>query len=210
MLKILGKIPISHFHVACSGGTDSMVLVDFLRRYPKNKFDIIHFNHGTECCNEAEEFIKEFCTENHIELHLGKISRDRKKNESQEEYWRNCRYEFFKKFSDEPILVSHHLNDCIETWVMTSLHGNSQLIPYRNEKYNIIRPFLTVPKSEINDWIKRHNVKHVYDRSNSDTALNRNFVRHKMMKYILTINPGIETTIKKKIIKAFEETASKV
>lgn len=210
MLKILGKIPTSHFHVACSGGTDSMVLVDFLRRYPKNKFDIIHFNHHTECCNEAEEFVKKFCADNNIELHLGKISRDRKKNESQEEYWRNCRYDFFKKFSDEPILVSHHLNDCIETWVMSSLHGNPQLIPYRNEKYNIIRPFLAVPKSEINDWIKRHNVKHVYDQSNSDTTLKRNFVRHKMMKDILTINPGIETTIKKKIIKAFEETASKV
>lgn len=203
MFSILGKIPRGHFHVACSGGSDSMVMVDFLRKYPKNNFDIIHFNHGTDCCDEAEEFVRGFCAENGIELHVGRISKERRTNESREEYWRRCRYDFFSKFSNEPILLSHHLNDCIETWVMTSLRGNPLLIPYSNPKYNIIRPFLTVPKSEIAKWAKNHDVKYVIDRSNFDTTINRNYVRLSMMKSIYTLNPGIEKTIRRKVVEEF-------
>lgn len=208
MLNFIGKFPRTHFHVACSGGSDSMVIVDFLRKYPKNHFDIIHFNHGTECCDEAEEFVTKFCNKNNIELHVGKISKERKPNESREEYWRRCRYDFFMKFSNEPILLSHHLNDCIETWIMTSLRGKPHLIPYYNAKYNIFRPFLTVPKSEIEKWAKEHDVKYVIDKSNFDTTINRNYVRHVMMKNVYQINPGIEKTIKRKIVEAYNDSIS--
>lgn len=205
MLNFIGKIPRQHFYVACSGGSDSMVLVDFLKKYPKNNFDILHFNHGTEYCQEAEDFIIDYCKQNNIELHLGKINRERNKEESQEEYWRNCRYEFLSKFSDEPILMAHHLKDCIETWVMTSLNGNPQLIPYYNPKYNIFRPMLLVSKDEIEDWIKRHNVKYIFDKSNLDVSLKRNYVRNIMMKDIYHISPGIETILKKKILRQYED-----
>lgn len=205
MLNFIGKIPRQHFYVACSGGSDSMVLVDFLKKYPKNNFDILHFNHGTEYCQEAEDFIIDYCKQNNIELHLGKINRERNKEESQEEYWRNCRYEFLSKFSDEPILMAHHLKDCIETWVMTSLNGNPQLIPYYNPKYNIFRPMLLVSKDEIEDWIKRHNVKYIFDKSNFDISLKRNYVRNIMMKDIYHISPGIETILKKKILRQYED-----
>ena len=204
-MKILGKIPKQHFHVACSGGSDSMVLVDFLKRYPRNKFDILHFNHGTEYCQEAEDFIVKYCNENSIDLHLGEIDRERKPDESQEEYWRNCRYKFLSRYSDEPILMAHHLKDCIETWVMTSLSGNPRLIPYHNPKFNIFRPFLLVSKEEIEDWIKRHDVKYVLDKSNLDTSIKRNYVRHEMMEHIYHVSPGIETVIRKKIIGQYEE-----
>lgn len=205
MLNFIGKIPRQHFYVACSGGSDSMVLVDFLKKYPKNHFDILHFNHGTEYCQEAEDFIIDYCKQNNIELHLGKINRERNKEESQEEYWRNCRYEFLSKFSNEPILMAHHLKDCIETWVMTSLNGNPQLIPYYNPKYNIFRPMLLVSKDEIEDWIKRHNVKYIFDKSNLDVSLKRNYVRNIMMKDIYHISPGIETILKKKILRQYED-----
>ena len=205
MLNFIGKIPRQHFYVACSGGSDSMVLVDFLKKYPKNNFDILHFNHGTEYCQEAEDFIIDYCKQNNIELHLGKINRERNKEESQEEYWRNCRYEFLSKFSNEPILMAHHLKDCIETWVMTSLNGNPQLIPYYNPKYNIFRPMLLVSKDEIEDWIKRHNVKYIFDKSNLDVSLKRNYVRNIMMKDIYHISPGIETILKKKILRQYED-----
>lgn len=205
MLKILGRIPCNHFYVACSGGSDSMVLVDFLRRYSKNKFDILHFNHKTEYCDEAEEFVREFCDKNKITCHVGTISRPRAKDESQEEYWRKERYKFFSKYSHEEILMSHHLKDCIETWVMTSLCGNPQLIPYRNEKYNIIRPLLTASKDDINEWIERNNIKYVYDKSNSDTSIKRNYVRHEMWEHILKVNPGIEKTIRRKIMEEFNK-----
>ena len=97
MLRVLGKLPVEKFHFACSGGSDSMVFLDFLRRYPKNRFDVLHFNHGTQYCDEAESFVKAKCAEFGIECHVGRIGRRRAKGESQEEYWRNERYAFFEK-----------------------------------------------------------------------------------------------------------------
>lgn len=203
MFKVLGKIPSCHFHVAVSGGSDSMVLVDYLRRWPKNKFDILHFNHGTKYCDEAESFVKDFCNKHDIECHVSRLTGTKNKGQSQEDFWRIGRYEFLQKFKDEPILMAHHLNDCIETWVMTSMKGNPKLIPYHNKQYNIYRPFLCVPKSEINDWIKRHDISYVVDGSNYDTKLNRNYVRHVMMEHIYHINPGIEKSISNLIKKDF-------
>lgn len=202
-MKILGNIPRSHFHVACSGGSDSMVLVDFLLKYPQNKFDILYFDHGTECCKEAADFVAQFCRKKGIVLHIGKICRERDKNESQEEYWRNCRYEFLSRYSDEPILMAHHLKDVIETWVMSSLNGNPQIIPYCNPKFNVIRPMLLVPKSEIDEWASRHSVEYVLDRSNLDTRITRNYVRHNMMPAIYHVSPGIEKILQKKIIQNY-------
>lgn len=182
-----------------------MTMLNFLMRYPRNRFDVLHFNHGTACCDEAEKFVADFCAENGINCHIGRISHERRRDESQEEYWRNERYAFFKKFSDEKILMSHHLNDCIETWIMTSMRGIPQLIPYCNPKYNIVRPFLTVPKSEIEDWIRRHGVKYVYDRSNSDTDITRNYVRHVMMEHVRRLNPGIEKTVTKMVLERYRK-----
>ena len=44
MFRLIGRIPKTHFHLACSGGSDSMIFVDFLQRYPKHKFDLLYFN----------------------------------------------------------------------------------------------------------------------------------------------------------------------
>ena len=180
-----------------------MVFADFFLKFPKQKFEILHFNHGTEYCDEAESFVRKFCDSRGLVFHGGKIETEFAPGESREAYWRNARYSFFSKFTDRPIVTCHHLNDCIETWIMTSMTGNPKLIPYRNEKYNIIRPFLIVPKSEIESWVVRHGVKYVVDGSNFDTDIPRNYVRHVMMPHVLKLNPGIGTTIANKIRRNF-------
>lgn len=195
MFEILGKIPKSKFRVACSGGSDSMVFVDFLRRFPKNDFELLHFNHGTEWCNEAEHFVRGYCEKTGLILHVGRISEALPRGKSAEAFWREQRYAFFKEFSDTPIITCHHLNDEIETWFMTCAVGNPSLIPYRNAEYSIIRPFLMVPKSEISAWAARHSINWVNDGSNSDVSKRRNLVRLEMMDKIYRLNPGIERTV---------------
>lgn len=206
MLELLGRIP-KDFYIACSGGTDSMTFLDFLMKYPKNKITILHFDHGTNYCKEAHEFMYQFCIEHKLSFVIESIHpQDKKqKNESWEVYWRRCRYNFLSKFKDKPILMCHQLNDCIETWIMSSMAGNPHLIPYYNKKYNIIRPFLCVSKSQVNDWRKRHNVKCVIDGSNYDIRMKRNFVRHVMMQDIYKLNPGIEKTIRKLIRQEYND-----
>lgn len=209
MINLLGRIPTTEFHVACSGGPDSMALVDFLRRYPKNKFDLIHFNHGTKSCDEAESFLCEFAKKTGLKLTVGTIS-DKiiPKGVSREDYWRKARYSFFSRFSDKPILLGHHLNDCVETYVMTALQGTPRLIPYSNPKYNVIRPFLLTPHSELLEWDRRHHVDYVMDASNNDVTIKRNYVRKVLMDGIRIVNPGIETTVAKRIRAEYKNSIS--
>jgi tRNA(Ile)-lysidine synthase len=202
-MKILGKIPNVPFIVACSGGMDSMVLVDFLTHYPQNRFEIAFFNHGTSDCEKAEPFLTDWCSLHGLKLHVGGITRERLKQESIEEYWRNQRYGFLDTF-DCPVLTAHHLDDTVEGWVMSSIKGgNPRLIPYRRNQ--VIRPLLLVSKEEIKVWAVRNKLEYVNDVSNGDTSHLRNYVRHIMMPHVLYLNPGIHTMLRKKVIQENKE-----
>lgn len=196
MLHILGKFPKEPFAVACSGGIDSMVLVDFLRRFPKYDFNLLYFNHGTEHGQEAQEFLEKFANQTGISLEIGKISRKLPEKGSHEEFWRNERYKFLEQFN-LPIATAHNLNDCVETWVFSSLRGFPKIIPYTRNQ--VFRPFLMVSKSEINEWALRNNVEYVQDPSNSSNEYTRNLIRHELMPNVLKVNPGIENMLRKMI-----------
>ena len=71
MLEFIGKLPRRPC-VAVSGGPDSMAVLDFLSR--KNPV-VLHFNHGTQHGEDAELFVRDYCKENNLELHVGQISR---------------------------------------------------------------------------------------------------------------------------------------
>lgn len=197
MINILGSIPREKFFLACSGGKDSMVILDFLLRFPKYNFEVLYFDHGTTHGKEAREFVSKRCGEIGVAFSIGEIERSRLKNESKEEYWRNQRYSFFKKFSS-PIVMCHHLDDVLETWIMGCATGTPKLIPYRNE--NVIRPFLITEKESINEWANRNSVEWIEDPSNEDVAFKRNLVRRDVVPLFEKINQGIRKTLKKKIL----------
>ena len=75
MIKILGKVP-EKVYVACSGGPDSMAILDFLIR-GKRDVTVAHFNHDTPFGRFAENFVKGYCKDNSIELVIGNIQREK-------------------------------------------------------------------------------------------------------------------------------------
>lgn len=197
MLHISQKIPNKIF-LACSGGIDSMVVLDFLTQYSKRDLEIIHINHGTDHGKEAEEFVSEMCFEKGLKLNLYRILSDKPKKESWEEFWRNERYKYFHSFSEQ-VITAHHLNDVVEFYILSCLRGSGKLMSDVNQ--NVIRPFLLTPKSEFISWADRKDVKYIQDESNFENVHDRNIVRNEMMKTILKINPGIEKTVKKMLLK---------
>ena len=192
MIKVLGSLP-RKLTVALSGGIDSMVLLDFLKR--NHDIDAAFFNHGTENSIRAEQFLVDYCEKNRVRLYVGTINTTRPTKQSPEEHWREERYNFLNQF--DTVVTAHHLDDVAETWVWSSLHGTSSLIPYR--RGNVIRPFLLNRKYELEDWARRKNVKWIEDVSNNDTRYTRNFIRHKLMADVLRVNPGIHTMLRKKL-----------
>ena len=205
MIRILGRLPIKDFFVSVSGGVDSMTLLHFLLA-GRRKFTVLYYNHGTDHGREAQSFVEEQCDKLGVPLEIGHLWPSMLNcSKSQEENWRDCRYGWLSKFSDKgTILMAHHLNDAVETYVMTALKGRPTTIPYRNEKYNIIRPFLITARKDIVNWAENHGVKWIEDPSNRDSVHDRNFVRNEMMPMIRRLNPGIESVVRKMVLKNYE------
>lgn len=202
MIKLLGKIPDT-VYVACSGGIDSMAALSFLNNGKRN-VKVAHFDHGTQHASDAQDFVERYCKDNSLKLELATVSRKRNPEESREEFWRNERYNFFKSL-DAPVITAHHLNDVAEWWVFSSLHGESKLIPYKNE--SVLRPFLLTTKQELKRWVKHRDVPHVTDPTNTNLAYMRNLIRHRIMPQCLKVNPGLEKVLVKKIKNSAEHLA---
>ena len=195
MINIQGKLP-KELVIACSGGPDSMAIVDFLKRKHKVMLQFVH--HMTDTSDEAFDLLKKYGKDHNIDVFVDYIDPDVPKGVSQEEHWRNQRYDVFFKYKNHPVITGHHLDDCVETWIWSSMHGMGKIIPYRNN--NVIRPFRTNRKTDFVNWCDRNNVPYMIDKSNNDQKYMRNYIRHTVLPNVLHINPGIHKTIKKKII----------
>jgi tRNA(Ile)-lysidine synthase len=194
MLKLQVKLP-RRIYLACSGGVDSMAALDFLRR--NHDVRVLHFNHGTAHGEQAEEFVLRYCRKNNIEFIVDRVRQTIPPGLSKEAWWREQRYNFLHKYDVEPVITCHHLDDCVETWVWSSMHGTGKIIPYRNR--NVIRPFRQTRKRDFEMWCALKNVPYLEDDSNENIHYTRNYIRHEMMPHVLQVNPGIYKTIAKKV-----------
>ncbi len=194
------KIPLN-VSVAVSGGPDSMAILDFLRRGRKD-LRVLHFNHGTVHAAMGQQVVSEYCERWKLDLRIDEIKSDPPSGESLENFWRQQRYDFFYQDVDRKIITCHHLDDVIETWIFTSLHGIPRLIP--QERDHIIRPFLTTPKEILSNWCHRKHVKYFTDPTNQDCTFMRNFIRHELVPKAMRVNPGLKKTLRKKLLDAPE------
>jgi tRNA(Ile)-lysidine synthase len=199
MIRIIGKIP-SNVILACSGGLDSMTIARFLQE-GRRKVRLAYFNHDTLHSQVAQEFVEEYAEKHGHDLFIGKV-KGAKGKRSMEEFWRDERYNFFSRLESNFIITCHHLDDCVETWIMSSLHGKSKLIPYHRAP-NLHRPFLMTSRKVLRGYANRKGVEWVEDPSNARLEYMRNHVRHAMMPHVLKINPGIRTMVRKKIIETY-------
>ena len=143
MIRVIGKIP-NKVTVACSGGIDSMVFTHFLLQ-GRRKVDLAYFDHDTGHSKKAQQFVEEYAEKNKLNLRIGKV-KGYKGSRSLEEFWRDERYDFFNRINSNYIITCHHLDDCVETWLMSSFHGLGKLIPFQRSS-KIFRPFLMTEKS---------------------------------------------------------------
>ena len=199
MLRILGKLP-RELVVAVSGGPDSMAILDFL----SNNHDVTaaYFDHGTPYGKECKHFVKDFCQERDIPFVLGINFSGRPLKKSMEEHWRDERYKFFRSFR-EPVITGHNLDDVIEWFLYSSTHGEGKIIPYQNK--NVLRPFISTPKSVLSDWCERKDVPFLTDPANTNRMYMRSIVRHDILPHAKSVNPGIEKTFRKLVEKEYRD-----
>ena len=194
MFKLLQPLP-RKIMLACSGGVDSMAALDFLRR--SHDVSVLHVNHLTSHADSTEAWMRDYCGHAQIDLQVNRIERDKCAHQSWEEFWRTERYAWFTSF-DLPVVTAHHLDDAVETYLFNCVHGKLHTMPYAHA--NVIRPFLTAPKSEFTSWCARKTVPYVTDPSNSDLRYMRNIIRHNIVPEALKVNPGLHTVVRKMVI----------
>lgn len=194
MIKLLFPLP-KQVTVAFSGGVDSVAVVDFLSK--KHDVTCAFFHHGTENSNQALKFVSNFCTQRNLPMYLGILNRDKPSDMSYEEFWREERYQYLATLG--PVITAHHLDDCVETYLWSAMHGKPKLP--KLVRGNVIRPFLTTPKNEFIDWCKRKDLEWCEDLSNEDERYTRNYIRKNLVPHALKVNPGLHKTVKKMVEK---------
>ena len=170
--------------VACSGGPDSMCLLDVINSY-KEAYGLnvicAHVNHGLRIESDDEAlFVKKYCNDKNIIFEYMKIE-NYKNNKFSEQEARRKRYKFFNdlafKYNAKHLMTAHHGDDLIETILMRITRGSNLKgyagIPMisENEKYSIIRPLLNLTKETILEYLKDRNIEYVLYKSNQDLGM---------------------------------------
>lgn len=196
VLEFIKNLDINNKNVvvACSGGPDSMFLLDILIKI-KGKLNInivvahVHHNLRKESDNEAVE-LEKFCELNSVTFEMMKI-KEYPNNRFSEESARKIRYEFFDKivvkYNTDILFTAHHGDDLTETILMritrgSSLKGYAGFERISNDRgYKIVRPLIFLTKEEILEYLDKNNTWYAIDMSNKSDKYTRNRYR----KYIL-------------------------
>lgn len=188
--------------VGCSGGADSMLLLDYLLSV-KEKYgievEVAHVEHGIrsqESIDDAE-FVKNYCKDRFIPFHflaIDAVNESKKQGMGVEEYSRNRRYEFFNSIECDKIATAHNRNDNIETVLFriargTGLKGACGIPPVRGK---IIRPLIEMSSQDIRELCLSRNIYHRVDSTNSDINYSRNFIRKKIVPLMNDVNSDFE------------------
>ncbi|MET0786374.1 MAG: tRNA lysidine(34) synthetase TilS [Paenisporosarcina sp.] len=194
--------------VACSGGADSVALLTFLwneRNILGIELACIHANHGLRGfeSDADEDYVKQLCGELkipffHRTLAIQQLVEETKGNV--QDICRQERYKYFKEMMGKhdytKLAVAHHADDQSETIVMGLTRGskaNGMPIKRRFGNGELIRPFLSVTRNHIEDYLNVHQVSFREDSSNNKDTYTRNRIRHHILPLLQAENPNATT-----------------
>lgn len=177
--------------VAISGGVDSTVLLDVLKRVrPGSAIAAVHFDHGLHrdsavwgrhCRAVAEKLGVDF-----IERRL---ALDPAAGESVEALAREARYAALAALAGpgDVVLTAHHADDQLETVLLRILRGTGVrgLAAIHADstcgRGRLVRPLLELTRAEIEAEARRRGLGWLEDPSNQDTRFDRNFLRRECL-----------------------------
>ena len=205
--------------VACSGGPDSMALLDQLNKQGKD-IVVAHVNYKhRDTADRDENIVKDYCEKYDIPVRVCYPVHEKGNFQA---WARDVRYAFFEEVADafdaKILYVAHQMDDVIETYLFQK--NRNMICDWYGLKeksirqgYQIIRPLLNFTKSELQQYCNENGVSFGIDESNLTNHYTRNVIRHTQIEkmsrdekeaWILKIQNENEVwQIKRKAIEEF-------
>ncbi|HSX32098.1 MAG TPA: tRNA lysidine(34) synthetase TilS [Candidatus Saccharimonadales bacterium] len=166
--------------VAVSGGVDSMVLLDLLRKQSGLELIIAHFEHGIRPDSMAD-----FTLVRDTAAALGlpfAAAHGKLGSGASEAAARKARYEFLEHVVIEEkadaIITAHHQDDLLETAILNMLRGTGRLgLSSLRSREALLRPLLAYSKQVILQYALDHHITWREDSTNADDRYLRNYIR---------------------------------
>jgi tRNA(Ile)-lysidine synthase len=188
--------------VACSGGLDSMVLTDFLKKNGIN-VHVLHCNFGLrgKDSDKDEVFVKQFCESHSIPCQIKRFdttSFKKNKYQSIQQLARDLRYTWFESVIESNpgalLCTAHHHDDDIEQ-VLLRLLSSGRILDLggiAQARDYIRRPLLELKKSVLLQYAKENNLNWREDSSNAEVNYTRNKIRLELIPLLEEIDPRYE------------------
>src|SRR5687768_6460864 len=183
-----------HAVLAVSGGLDSMVLLTAAAKLPARKrrsLTVATFDHGTgTAAGRAAALVARYSAHSGFSCVTGRAATIG----SKEEEWRRARWEFLRQVASRKaasVVTAHTLDDQVETVFIRILResGPRGLAGLYAES-EIVRPFLNISRSTLDEYARVFRVPFVEDPSNRDRKHLRNRIRLDLLPSIVKRNPG--------------------
>lgn len=201
--------PKSKVILGVSGGADSIALLNILHN-AGHEVIVAHCNfHLREAESQRDEiFVKQICenqghTYRTINFDTIKFAADN--SLSIEMAARKLRYDWFEQlrqeYKAEAIAVAHHRDDSVETVIMNMIRGTGikGLTGISPKVGYIIRPFLSITRDDVEQYVKKMGLPYVTDSTNNESIYTRNIIRLDVMPYFERINPSAKESLFKTV-----------
>ncbi len=205
--------PRARLVLGLSGGIDSVVLLEVLRRLAAPlgfRLSCVHVNHGiSPHARRWAAFCARLCKRRAIALALHEVDVAPYRAEGLEAAARRARYEVYAQQTDADFIVlAQHQDDQAETLLLQLLRGagvkGGAAMPLVREQQvrnkggpaaAILRPMLALSRKQIAAYARAHKLKWMEDESNADTRYDRNFLRHRVLPVIEQAFPACRATL---------------
>lgn len=193
--------------VAYSGGLDSHVLLHSLaqlrnREADSFRLEALHVHHGISA--EADDWVghcETICQRLAVPLRIRYVEQQASAA-SLENQLRKARYRIFEEElgDGELLALAHHADDQAETLLLRMLRGAGPKglggMPETRPLGGgcLVRPLLGFTRADLEVYARQHQLSWVEDDSNTDTGIDRNYLRHEVMPKLAERWPQVTET----------------
>jgi len=171
-----------------SGGLDSMVLLHMINDLKTNdgkEWLVVYVDHQLNLQSHSwGEFVQSKCNQMNIPCKVVQVTCEGKNLEFAA---RSARYKALCSLGADTVVLAHHMNDRIETFMMKLMRGagikglksmTDVTDCWFDRKVKLVRPLLNITRDQLQSYAMINHVQHIEDDSNQNNRYDRNWIRN--------------------------------